>query len=214
MELQAKLLRVLQDGQFERLGSTTTIKVDVRVIAATNRELAKEVEKKKFREDLYYRLKVFPINVPPLRERIEDIPALAHKFVDEFSESMGKKVDSISGSTMEMLKSYSWPGNVRELKNVIEHSMILHRGQRLDINLPEHSEEGLPDGNSAKVKMGLHASASDITLREMERHYIQQILKKTRWVIEGPSGAAKIADLKPSTLRYRMKILGIQRPVV
>ncbi|ABK98032.1 sigma-54-dependent Fis family transcriptional regulator [Pelobacter propionicus] len=197
LELQSKLLRVLQEGEFERLGSPRTIKVDVRVIAATNRNLLEEVRKGRFREDLYYRLSVFPIVVPPLRERREDIPLLAWEFVRDFNEKMGKRILRIAKRDMLALQSYSWPGNVRELRNVIEYAVIVSPGDELKIRLPENI---------------VNAPPQMTTLEEMERHYIQDVLRRTEWRIKGEGGAAHILDLNPATLYSRMKKLGILPP--
>jgi PAS domain S-box-containing protein len=193
-ELQAKLLRILQEGEFERLGSPKTIKVNVRVIAASNRNLIDEVGKGFFREDLYYRLNVFPINVPPLRERREDIPLLVWNFVNEFSKKMGKDIQKISKKTMDLLQNYHWPGNIRELRNVIEHAFIISAGKELLIHLPETFQ----------------VTASNLhSLEENERIYITNILEKTNWRIKGISGAAAILKLKPSTLYAKMSKLCI-----
>jgi PAS domain S-box-containing protein len=196
LELQAKLLRVLQDGTFERLGSSQTISVDVRVIAASNQDLGKLVQEKEFRRDLYYRLNVFPITVPPLRERGEDIPLLAWAFVEEFSRSMAKSITQIPKKTMDLLKGYSWPGNVRELRNVIERAMILSAGSTLRI-------EQLETGESSAIQ--------DQTLEEVERGHITQVLESTGWRVSGKKGAAQLLGLKESTLRSRMQKLGIKR---
>lgn len=194
-ELQAKLLRVLQEGRFERLGAPGTIEVDIRVIAATNRNLAEEVRAGRFREDLYYRLNVFPIHVPPLRERTEDIPSLVWMFVKEFSAKMGKRIESVSKRDIEAARRYPWPGNVRELKNVIERAMILARGNALRIELPEHES----------------SAGSAATLREMEREHILATLARTGWKVRGKNGAAEALGMKPSTLESRMAKLGIKR---
>lgn len=194
MELQAKLLRVLQEGEFERLGSPKTIKVDVRVIAATNRDLFKEVKKGRFREDLYYRLNVFPLVVPPLRERQEDIPVLVWEFVRVFNEKMGKRIQRIPKGKMAMLQAHSWPGNIRELRNVIEYAAIVSSGDELNIKLPNHSHN---DSNHS------------VTLEEMESSHILSILRKTGWRIKGEDGAAQILGINPATLYSRMKKLGI-----
>ncbi len=193
-ETQAKLLRVLQDGEFERLGSSQTIKVDVRLIAATNRDLEEEVQSGRFRRDLYYRLNVFPIFVPPLRERVEDIPQLVWEFVGEFGERMGKKMRRISTRDMNVLQSYPWPGNIRELRNVIEHSLIVSQGDTLEVQ-----------------RMSLNRPAMDESksLEEVERDYIQFILKTTKGRIKGARGAASILKMNPSTLYSRMRKLGI-----
>jgi formate hydrogenlyase transcriptional activator len=198
LEVQAKLLRVLETGEFERLGSPKTIKVDVRLIAATNRELLEEIKKGRFREDLYYRLNVFPIRVPPLRERPEDIPVLVWAFLEEFSSRMGKKITQVPRRTMEALQRHSWPGNVRELRNVIEHGAILTGGDTLRVPL---LEDAAPVG------------AAQPTLADSERELICRALEGTHWHVKGPSGAAAALGLNPSTLYSRMKKLGIRPPV-
>jgi transcriptional regulator with GAF, ATPase, and Fis domain len=194
LETQAKLLRVLQDGEFERLGSPQTIKVDVRVVAATNRNLEEEVEHGRFRRDLYYRLSIFPITVPPLRERPEDIPQLVWEFVGEFGERMGKKIRRIASRDMDVLQSYAWPGNVRELRNVIEHSLIVSAGETLQLQRLAASHPVIERGRS---------------LEDMERQYILTVLKSTRNRVKGASGAAEVLQMKPSTLYSRMRKLGI-----
>ncbi|HEX3035965.1 MAG TPA: sigma 54-interacting transcriptional regulator [Thermodesulfobacteriota bacterium] len=196
LELQSKLLRVLQEGEFERLGSPQTIKVDVRVIAATNRDLSKAMEEGNFREDLYYRLNVFPIHIPPLRERKEDIPMLVWSFVKEFSEKMGKRIEKIPRKTMEDLQLYPWHGNVRELRNVIERAMILTKGSTLLVDLP---------------KNGSSRSYQSMTLEDAERKHIIDVLDTTNWRIRGSGGASEVLGLKPSTLESKMVKLGIQR---
>jgi formate hydrogenlyase transcriptional activator len=196
-EVQAKLLRVLQEGEFERLGSPTTVKVDVRIIAATNRDLQKAVEDGRFREDLFYRLRVFPITVPPLRDRPEDIPQLVWHFVDELRDRMGKRVEHIAKGTMTAMQHYPWPGNVRELRNVLEHAMILSTGRKLIVELPKST------GSTVTVAR---------TLEEVQRQHIIGVLEQTGWRVRGSGYAADILGLKPSTLEFRMKKLGIQRP--
>ena len=196
LELQAKLLRVLQEGQFERLGSPNTIKVDVRVIAASNRDLSKAVREGRFREDLYYRLNVFPIEVPPLRERREDIPALVWTFVKEFGEKIGKRIESIPRKSMEALQSYHWPGNVRELRNVIERAMILTNGSVLLVELPGTQDSG---------------TYQTMTLEQMEKKHIIEVLEMTGWRIRGKNGAAEILGLRPTTLESKMSKLGIEK---
>lgn len=196
-DVQAKLLRVLQEGQFERLGSSRTISVDVRVIAATNRDLSAMVKDGKFREDLYYRLNVFPILVPPLRERTEDIPALVWHILKELRKRMGKKVEEVHAGTMETLQRFSWPGNVRELRNVIERNLILTNGPIFRLN-PEELQE----------KPGLRM----MTLDEIEANYIRTVLQSTNGRIRGRGGAAEILGLKPTTLDARMKKLHVHRP--
>jgi transcriptional regulator with GAF, ATPase, and Fis domain len=196
LESQAKLLRVLQEKEIQRLGSPKLIKVDVRVIAATNRDLVKAVAEGRFREDLYYRLNVFPITVPPLRERCEDIPLLVCAFMEEFSKAMGQSVETIAQSSLQALQQYPWPGNVRELRNVIERAMILASGSTLKIDVP---------GAAAPVSRGL------TTLAEAEREHIQQVLESTGGRIRGAGGAAEILGLKPTTLESRMTKLGLRR---
>jgi PAS domain S-box-containing protein len=193
-ELQVRLLRVLEDGTFERLGSTRTIKVDVRVIAATNRDLAAEVRSGQFRKDLFYRLNVFPVNIPPLRERREDIPLLVWAFVREFSKKMGKGIERIPVEAMEKLQRYAWPGNVRELRNVVERALILAHDQTLHIDL----------STGATVQ-----ESQEQSLQAVERAHIEHVLAQTNWRIAGKSGAAEILGIKPTTLRSRMERLGV-----
>jgi transcriptional regulator with GAF, ATPase, and Fis domain len=197
LELQPKLLRVLQEGEFERLGGSKTIKVNARVIAATNRQLAQAVKEGKFREDLFYRLDVFPIEVPPLRERREDIPMLSWTFVKEFSNSMGKPIEEIADESMSALKDYHWPGNIRELRNVIERAMILSHGPRLSIKL----------GHATLRPIGVKATAG--SLDEAERAIILQAVEQCNWRIRGSNGAAALLDIKPTTLESRIKKLGL-----
>jgi PAS domain S-box-containing protein len=200
LELQAKLLRVLQDGEFERLGSGTTIKVDVRVIAATNRDLAREVRAGRFREDLYYRMNVFPIQVPPLRDRRDDIASLVWAFVRELEATMGKRIESIPRKALEALVGYSWPGNVRELRNVIERAMIISCGPVLSVEVP------------SGVASASAENAGSPVLEDVERRHIVAVLERTRWRVRGPGGAAGVLGLKPTTLESRMTRLGIKRP--
>jgi len=200
IDLQAKLLRVLQDGEFEPVGSSKTIKVDVRIIAASNRSLDDEVSAGRFRSDLLYRINVFPITVPPLRHRKEDIPLLVNWFVDKFSRKMGKRISSIPAALIRHLQNYDWPGNVRELENVIERAVITSKNSVLKLT------EKLT-ANSSKA-----AFNSSQTLAEVERNHILKILEATGWKIEGNNGAAQILGLAPSTIRSRMKKLGIKRP--
>jgi formate hydrogenlyase transcriptional activator len=194
LELQAKLLRVLQNGEFERLGSPKTIRVNVRLIAATNRDMAEAVRSGRFREDLYYRLNVFPIKMPPLRERMEDIPLMVQAFITEFCEKMGKKIQAVPKKTIEALQLYSWPGNVRELRNVIERGVIVSSGSSLQVLLPQ-----APAGASFQNK----------TMEETEYQHIMDVLSRTGWRIKGTNGAATLLGLKPSTLYSRMNKLGI-----
>jgi PAS domain S-box-containing protein len=197
LEVQAKLLRVLQEGQLERLGSAKTLQVNVRVIAATNRDLAREVKDGRFRMDLYYRLNVFPITIPPLRERPEDIPLLVWKFVGEFDKKMGKRIENIAKRTMDAFQRYSWPGNARELRNGIERAMIVSNGKTLDVPIPAMMpSEPLAPPN----------------LEDLERRHILSVLERAAWRLTGRGGAAEILGLKRTTLQSRMKKLGIKRP--
>ena len=195
-ESQVKLLRVIQENEFERLGGSKTIKIDVRIIAATNRNLKLEVEHGTFREDLWYRLNVYPVTMPPLRQRQEDIPLLVEHFVHTYAKKFGKTISSISPRTMQILQAHSWPGNIRELANVIERAVIHTQSSVLQI---------VDDFQKVDDE------SSDKTLEEVEREYIIRTLEKTGWRIEGQYGAAKILGLNPSTLRTRMLKLGIQR---
>jgi formate hydrogenlyase transcriptional activator len=197
LELQSKLLRVLEEGSFERLGSTKTLHVNVRIIASTNRDLEQEMKNGNFRNDLFYRLSVFPIVIPPLRERPEDIPLLVWAFVEKAQKRIGKEIETISKKTMEALQSYSWPGNVRELKNVIEHAMILSKDKSLRVHLPRPGS--------------LETDATQ-DLQDMERRHIQAVLEKAGWRLSGDGGAAKALGLKRTTLHAKMKKLGIKRP--
>jgi transcriptional regulator with GAF, ATPase, and Fis domain len=196
LELQAKLLRVLQEGEFERLGSSRTLRVNVRVIAATSRNLTAAVKEGKFRPDLFYRINVFPITLPPLRERREDIPALVWHFIRELGSRMGRNVETVRTSTMKAFQSYSWPGNVRELRNLVERSLILSPGPELHAELPTSGEVELCPGT---------------TLKEVECAHIRRILERSQWRIRGADGAAAILGLKPTTLESRLKKLGISR---
>ncbi|EFK11700.1 PAS domain S-box protein [delta proteobacterium NaphS2] len=200
LELQAKLLQVLEAGTFERLGSSHSLKVDVRVIAATNRDLEEEVRKGRFREDLFYRLNVFPITVPPLRRRAEDIPLLAHFFVEKASKRMGKSIERIPESVAKKLMDYSWPGNVRELENVIERAVINSSGPTLRLT------DDLSGASRERVESPLKS------LQEIEKDHIVGALQSTNWRINGAKGAALILGLNPSTLRSRMRKLGIRKP--
>jgi chemotaxis protein methyltransferase CheR len=200
LALQSKLLRVIQDGEFERIGSSSPVKVDVRIIAATNRNLENEIRKGNFRQDLWYRLNVFPITVPPLRQRVEDIPLLVNAFVNKFSKKIGKTIEKVTKDNMNILKHCSWPGNVRELQNVIERAVINTKGSilcltdKLEVPLDVESET-----NRKK------------SLKLVEHDCILNVLQETKWKIEGKNGAAVILGLNPSTLRSRMRNLGIRR---
>lgn len=199
LELQPKMLRVLQEREFERLGSTRTLKVDVRLVAATNRDLLKMVEDREFRADLFYRLNVIPIVIPPLRERPEDIPPLVRYFAQQFAKKMRKRIDTIPSSVMEALVGYSWPGNVRELQNLVERAVILTPGSVLKIPLAELSAAPRTTPGAAR------------TLEEAERDHIVQALQDSNWVVAGPRGAATRLGMKRSTLQFRMQKLGIAR---
>jgi PAS domain S-box-containing protein len=208
LEAQVKLLRVLQYGQFERLGSTRTISANVRVIAASNRDMERMVEERRFREDLFYRLNVFPIRLPPLRERAEDIPLLTWSFVRELGRAMGRTITTIPRATMEALLRYPWPGNIRELRNVIERAMILTQGPALQVELPILSTATIP---APANSMATPAPSNGLKLDEIERSHILAVLHKTGWRVSGKNGAAVILGLKPTTLESRMAKLGIRR---
>jgi PAS domain S-box-containing protein len=211
LEVQVKLLRVLQHGQFERLGSTRTLSADVRIIAASNRDLETMVTEGRFREDLFYRLNVFPIRLPPLRERPEDIPSLVWAFLNEFGRTMGKTIDSIPHATMEALRRHSWPGNIRELRNVIERAVILAQGSVLHVELPSRSNAtAIAPALSREVEEE-ETPAAELTLDEMQRRHILAVLQKTGWRVSGKNGAAAILGLKPTTLESKMAKLGIKR---
>jgi formate hydrogenlyase transcriptional activator len=200
LELQVKLLRVLQEQEFERLGSTRTLRVDVRIVAATNRDLGQMVEEQKFRSDLYYRLKVFPIMLPPLRERAEDIPALVRHFAQKFALRMKKRIETIPAEAMKALQAYPWPGNVRELENFIERAVILTSGHDLRVPLSELKVLSQPSNGSLK------------TLEDAEREHILKALREAKWTIGGAAGAAAKLGMKRTTLQSKMQKLGIMRP--
>ncbi|MBU2514579.1 sigma 54-interacting transcriptional regulator [bacterium] len=199
LELQPKLLRVIQDGEFERLGSSHTIKIDTRIIAATNRNLEEEVRKGRFRDDLWYRLNIFPITMPPLRDRVDDIPLLVDFYVKKISKRLGKVIEMIPVSVMNTLKKYHWPGNIRELENVLERGVINSSGPKL--RLVDELKKPLTD-NRPNQK----------TLETVERDHIVQVLEQCQWKIAGNNGAAEILGLDRSTLRARMRKLGIMKP--
>jgi len=214
LDLQAKLLRVLEEGEFERVGGSHTIKVDARVIAATNRNLAEAVRNGSFRSDLYYRLNIFPITLPPLRERKEDLPLLVTHLVRQLAQKLGKTIETIPHETMAKLRNYPWPGNVRELRNVIERAVIVSQGPKLHL---------IDDLDSQALELDLHKQAArqDVfsdpgptaeTLEQTEYNLIVRTLKNVHWKLEGPGGAAELLDLHPSTLRSKMRKLGIERP--
>ncbi|MGA2224098.1 MAG: sigma 54-interacting transcriptional regulator [Syntrophobacteraceae bacterium] len=205
VELQAKLLRVIDNGEFERLGDPHTIKVDVRIIASTNRYLDEEIRKGSFREDLFYRLDVFPITVPPLRERTEDIPLIVAALIERLNKQLGRSISTVPQEVIQSLQSYHWPGNVRELENIIERAVIMSRGPVLE--LAETLRAVLP--STAGVRETTPSSMADV-----ERSHIQETLEALKWKIEGPNGAAHALGLKPSTLRSRMEKLNIHRPEI
>jgi formate hydrogenlyase transcriptional activator len=202
-ELQPKLLRVLQEREYERLGSSRTIRTDVRLIAATNVDLPRMVAAKRFRADLYYRLNVFPIEVPPLRERPEDIPVLVRHFVREAADRINRRALWISPSAMDALVAHSWPGNIRELQNLIERSVIRSPGDELRVPLNDLDDD-------AEIESGVDGG----TLKDAERLHILATLKRTGWVLSGPRGAAARLGINRSTLQFRMKKLGIERPAI
>jgi formate hydrogenlyase transcriptional activator len=202
LELQTKLLRVLQEREFERLGSARTIRVNTRLIAATNRDLSAMVAERKFRSDLFYRLNVYPIRVPPLRERAEDIPLLVRHFVSRCNQKMDRAIDTILPETMSALTAYSWPGNIRELENLIERAVIRTCGNQLDLPLRQLQNRPVPSPTKSKAR----------NLQETERAHILAALKETNWVIAGASGAAALLGVHRSTLQHRMEKLGIIKP--
>ena len=204
LDVQVKLLRLLQEREFERVGGQMPIKMNVRVITATNHNLLQEVAAKNFREDLFYRLNVFPLTSPPLRERLDDIPLLVKFMIEKFAPKIGKKIDGISNQSLQRLQAYRWPGNIRELENIIERAIILTDNPMLEIDLAQ-----LPIPAESHIKS---AQQNDSSLDSIAREHILAILEQTRWMIEGAKGAAQMLDLKPSTLRYRMKKLGIDKP--
>jgi formate hydrogenlyase transcriptional activator len=199
-ETQVKLLRVLQEREFDRVGGGSPIKVDIRILAATNRDLLQAVREKSFREDLYYRLSVFPIALPPLRQRKEDIPLLVHYLVHKFAARIGKRIERVTEPTMRRLIDYPWPGNIRELENILERAVILTTGTTLAIA-----------SDLLSVPDAAPAAQPQSTLESVERDHIVAVLQQTGWVVDGPRGAARILGLHPNTLRNRMKKLGITR---
>ena len=198
-ETQVKLLRVLQEREFERVGGNETIRVDVRVVAATNRNLPQMVARGQFREDLYYRLNVFPIALPPLRERAEDVPPLVNSVLRRYARQAGKRIDDVAPEAMWRLLAYKWPGNIRELQNVIERAVVFARGNVLS---PLAVAQAAVSTDAAPPR----------TIAEVERWYVEQVLTETRWVIEGERGAARRLGLHPNTLRSRLKRWGVARP--
>ena len=220
LELQPKLLRVLQEQEFERLGSNHTQRVDVRIVAATNGDLAKLVAERAFRSDLYYRLNVFPIHIPALRERPEDVPLLVRYFVQKFSRRLNKAVSYVPAEAMEALAGYSWPGNIRELENFIERAVLLSPGKELRVTISELKPVAVAadagaDSLSSPTSLSSSTSANTpiATLEDAERQHILRALRQTEWRIAGPKGAAAILGMKRTTLQARMRKLGIRRPV-
>jgi transcriptional regulator with GAF, ATPase, and Fis domain len=204
LELQAKLLRVLQDGEFERVGGTQTLKVDVRLIAATNRDLERAVAEDRFRADLYYRLNVFPIAIPPLRKRSQDVPRLARHFAMLYASKMGRKVGPLTADVLERLTAYSWPGNVRELQNVIERAVIVSSNGRFEAG---------DFATTSVAPVAASAKPDSRSLEDVERQHIVSVLEQTGWRISGERGAAKILGLKRTTLEARIKKLEISRRI-
>jgi formate hydrogenlyase transcriptional activator len=217
LELQPKLLRVLQEQEFERLGSNRTQRVDVRVVAATNRDLSRLVADREFRSDLYYRLNVFPIQIPPLRERREDVPLLVRYFVQNFSRRLNKTVEYVPAEAMDALVNYAWPGNIRELENLIERAVLLSPGKELRVPLSELKASALAASGNVSAEQSLFspspAAVPITTLEEAERQHILRALRQTEWRIAGAKGAAAILGMKRTTLQARMRKLGIRRPV-
>jgi PAS domain S-box-containing protein len=209
LDVQVKLLRVLQEREFERVGGQSPIKVDVRIIAATNRNLLHEVAEKNFREDLYYRLNVFPLTTPPLRDRIDDVPLLVNFLIDKYAMKIGKKIAGISGQSLQRLQTYRWPGNIRELENVIEREVILADGAMIEIEADLLSSRS----SSATTPAAQPGMPPDASFEAITRQHILTVLEQCKWVIEGANGAANILNMQPSTLRYRMKKLGIAKPI-
>ena len=212
LDTQVKLLRVLQEHEFEPLGSSKTMRVNVRIIAASNRDLDKAIQEGRFRADLYYRLNVLPMMLPPLRQRRSDIPLLTSFFVERYSRQLGKQITGVAQDTMEILSRYDWPGNIRELQNVIERAVVLSRGSvlRLGRDLLPLSAEGAID-DEIVVTSGQPSNGEPHSLEQVEKRHILEVLTQTKWVIEGANGAARILDLHPNTLRSRMKKLGLDR---
>src|SRR5450432_1061632 len=217
LELQPKLLRVLQEQEFERLGSNRTQRVDVRVVAATNRDLSKLVADREFRSDLFYRLNVFPIQIPPLRERREDVPLLVRYFVQNFSRRLNKAVEYVPVEAMDALVNYAWPGNIRELENLIERAVLLSPGKELRIPISELKPPALSANGNVSADLALFSPTPTpvpiTTLEEAERQHILRALRQTEWRIAGPKGAAAILGMKRTTLQARMRKLGVRRPI-
>jgi chemotaxis protein methyltransferase CheR len=214
LDLQAKLLRVLEEGEFERVGGSHTVKVNVRVIAATNRNLEEAARNGTFRSDLYYRLNIFPITLPPLRDRKEDIPMLVRHLVKQLGQKLGKTIEAIPHETMVKLRNYPWPGNVRELRNVIERAVIITQGSTLSLidDLDAQAVELELQKLSIKTEIPADSLPTSATLEQTEYNVIVRTLKNVHWKLEGPGGAAELLNIHPSTLRSKMRKLGIERP--
>ena len=212
LELQSKLLRVLQEKRYERVGEDRTRRADVRIIAATNRDLKKEVEAGRFREDLYYRLNVFPIQIAPLRERKEDIPLLAQHFVQRSVKELRCSKPRLTRAGVLRLQSYDWPGNVRELQNVIERAVILARGGVLEFDLPIRDTPPATRLQARRAEQQEPEFLTEAELRQRERENLLTVLEKTQWKIKGPDGAAEVLGIKPNTLMARMRAMGLKRP--
>jgi transcriptional regulator with GAF, ATPase, and Fis domain len=214
VELQSKLLRVLQDGEVQRLGATRSRKVDVRLVAATNQDLERAMAEGRFRRDLYYRLSVFPIQIPPLRERREDIPLITWAFVERRQKDLGRRIEQIPQSVMDALVAYDWPGNVRELENVLERALILSPGKALRLDDPLRAASRAAASVVAPTLSSSPAtgSAADDSFDAIAREHVRAVLERCAWRINGPGGAAEVLAIHPNTLRSRMKRLGLERP--
>ncbi|MEM6573479.1 MAG: sigma 54-interacting transcriptional regulator [Pseudomonadota bacterium] len=212
LELQAKLLRVLQDGELQRVGEDTTQKVDVRILAATNNDLKQAVQQGRFREDLYYRLSVFPLEVPPLRDRLEDIPQLTSHFLQQIATDFGREPLAVKNADMQRLMSYPWPGNVRELRNVLERAVIVSRGRQLELNLPDAT--ATPVRTEAPRPEEAPRYRTEAEMRELERANLVAALKAASWRVSGPAGAAKLLGIKPTTLNSRLRAMNVDVPAL
>jgi len=215
LELQGKLLRVLQESEFERVGDDVTRSVDVRVVAATNRDLERLVLDGSFREDLFYRLSVFPIRVPPLRDRKDDVVQLAKHFLDSTSRDFGRKPLALTQAQVDAIRSYEWPGNVRELKNVIERAVIRSRGTslRLDLSMPSSTADGAePQEEPGRAPAAGEGILTEDEIRELQRNNLAAALEKTRWKVAGKDGAAELLGVKPTTLADRIKAYKLSKP--
>ena len=213
LDLQSKLLRVLQEKSYERVGEDRTRQADVRVVAATNRNLQRQVETGSFREDLFYRLNVFPIQVPPLRERMEDVPLLAKHFIETSARELGCHKSRLTRAVIAKLQNYHWPGNIRELRNVIERAIIISRGGALDFDLPVTGSAVVPSRHAAPAKSNAEPEfLTEAELQRRERKNLMTVLEKTHWRIKGENGAAELLGVKATTLKARIKKMGLKRP--